>query len=434
MKRKILAVLIAAAAIAITACSEVKENALPEAAATTENVSQDETESEEKQTEESTEDIKSGSAKTDEQTSEAVSGNGEKISVKYPDTDLAKKTDEAISASKDITYTRTRATDKKSGDVVDTSIYKDKKGNIIKVITEDHGSDGLICTEYYFNSDQVVYIKQSKSDIYGTGASYTEADMTDPEAKYTKGYIEAADTILKSAKADKGKVTLYGYVGDEQGGITKNATVSLRNVAGDVTAETTTNGDGYYTFELPQTEDTYNLSYTYGDNLVSTLNDVHIIPGTPEYSLGKVYVAPAGYAVHDTDTYLLNANLKSPVSLKDGEYAVVLTSEDTAMTMKLVNTEDQSNKSGNQITFDPAKSKSGYRLFVEDGGNIGKDDMSGNMGKTNVTVTIYDKNGIKAAYREPVGRLGTLWSVCDVNNAGDIAISGIMYTDTKGWK
>ena len=86
------------------------------------------------------------------------------------------------------------------------------------------------------------------------------------------------------------------------------------------------------------------------------------------------------------------------------------------------------------MVFDPADSKSGYVLFVEDGVNIGKDDMSGNMGKSSATVTIFDKDGIKAAYLAPVGRLGSLWRVCDIADTGDIAISGILYTDTKGWK
>ena len=58
---------------------------------------------------------------------------------------------------------------------------------------------------------------------------------------------------------------------------------------------------------------------------------------------------------------------------------------------------------------------------------------TGNIGRTYMTVTIYDKDGIVAAYREPSGRLGTLWKVCTIDNSGDIAISGIMYTDSKGW-
>ena len=66
--------------------------------------------------------------------------------------------------------------------------------------------------------------------------------------------------------------------------------------------------------------------------------------------------------------------------------------------------------------------------------NIGKDDMAGAMGRFYTRVTVYDKNGIKAAFIVPIGRLGTLWRVCDIDPDGDIAMSGIMYTDTKGWK
>ena len=213
----------------------------------------------------------------------------------------------------------------------------------------------------------------------------------------------------------------------------ENVTVQLRNIAGDVSLETVTDGDGYYTFKLPQIDETYNLTYTYGTYMVSSLNDVHIIPGTPEYSLGKVYVAPEGHAVHDTDVYLLNANSEPPVKLKNGEFVIVLNSEYPDVSMRLVSKKDQKYEAGNLIQFRAAASRPGYVLYVEDTANLSKDDMSGSMGRSNINVTIYDKNGIKAAFLVPAGRLGTLWRVCDINDDGDITVSGLMYTDSGGW-
>lgn len=355
----------------------------------------------------------------------------------YPDKEYADKVDSNLIMSSADNYTRTRSNDAKSGDIVDMSIYKED-GRIVKIVTEDYGSEGLVVSELYYNSDNVAYMKQHKTDIYGINSSYTEADFSSKDADYTMEVLGKADETLVQAKKDKGMTLLYGYAGDEQGGVLENVTVKLRNVAGDVNKETVTDGDGYYTFELPQTDDTYNLTYSYGTWADSSLNDIHIVPGTPEYSLGRVYVAPAGQAVHDTDVYLLNPNTKSPVKLKDGEYlaeigpASLYKTASLKMALSVVNKDDQSRETGT-VKFNPSKSKSGYAIFVEDVSNLGEDDMAGLMGRSYLTVTIYDKDGIVAAYPVPAGRLGTIWKVCDISNNGDISISGIMYTDSKGW-
>ena len=412
--KKYRAAIIIAAAITLAACgTETTEADLPKVS-------------------EETSEVKSEEPSKTEAASEKKQSDKADTATIYPNRDYAEDIDEKLAASSADNYVRTRGSDSGSGDIVDTSIFK-IKGDIVKIITEDYGSDGLITSEYYYNNGKVAFMKQHKTDIYGINTTYTEADLSDIEADYTTGVLEQADNTLTEAKKNTGKTLLYGYAGDEQGGVLANVNVRLRNLAGDVNMETVTDGDGYYTFELPQTDETYNLTYTYGSYLVSSLNDVHIVPGTPEYSLGRVYVAPEGHAVHDTDVYLLNANAKPPVKLKDGEYAVVLTSDVPDISMKLVSRDDQSYETGNQIKIDPSKSKAGYVLFVEDDANLSKDDMSGNMGRSNINVTIFDKDGIVAAYLVPVGRLGTIWRVCDINSAGDISVSGIMYTDASGW-
>ena len=350
----------------------------------------------------------------------------------YPDLAYADETDEKIAISSTDNYIKTRENDNKSGDIVDASIYKDNNG-IVKIITEDYGSEGRIVSEYYYNGDNVAYMKQYKTDIYGIGSSFEEADLEDIDADYTDEVLENADEALKKAKKNTGQTLLYGYVGDEQGGILKNVSVKLRNVAGDYTDEAVTDDDGYYDFNIPQKDDTYNLTFTYDNCIPSTENDVHITPGTPEYSLGRVYVAPEGNGVHDTDIYLMNVNSKSPVNLKDGEYAAELSSDNASMILRLVDLDDQSCETGGQIKINYSKSKKGYALFVEDGEYLSKDDMAGSIGRTYMTVTIFDKNGIVAAFREPSGRLGTLWKVCTIDDNGDIDISGLMYTDSKGW-
>lgn len=351
--------------------------------------------------------------------------------VAYPDKKYAEETDSKLSSSSVSTF-RTRTDDPDSGDIVDTTVYK-IDGKIVKIVKEDYGSDGRIVDEYYYNGDSVAYMRQYKTDIYGIYSTYSEANLGDKEADYTSGLFAEAKTVLNDEKSDKGNVVLYGYAGDEQGGVLANVTVNIRDVAGKRNYETTTDGDGYYSFELPQTDETYNVTYTYDGCAVTSLNDVHIVPGTPEYSLGRIFVAPAGQGVHDTDVYLLNANEKSPVKLKAGEYLAVITSDDPSMTLRLVDKEKQKSETGNSIKFDPSKCEAGYALFAEDTANISKDDMSGAMGRTYMRVTIYNESGIKAAYVVPAGRLGTLWKVCDAAGNGDLAISGIMYTDTKDW-
>lgn len=418
--------------IMLTACGISGADFSEPATGNTEEISEANAEEEEA----SIEGVAEKSEDTGESVSEDISGDkaedADKDKVSYPDSDYAEEIDEKLGSSSAGNYTKTRETDNKSGDVIDTSVYKDKNA-IVKIVTEDYGSEGRIVSEIYYSGDKTAFIRQYKTDIYGINSSYKEADLSDTDGEYSKEVMEQAESVLKDARGNKGMTFLYGYVGDEQGGVLKNVTVNIRNVDGSYSSEAVTDGDGYYSFNVPQKDDTYNLTYTYDTWAVSSLNDVHIVPGTPEYSLGRVYVAPAGNGIHETDVYLLNANSRSPVSIKKGEYVAVLTSDDPAMSMRLVDTEKQDSRTGREIKFDPSKSKNGFALFVEDGNHLSNDDMAGNIGRTYMTVTIYDKDGIVAAYREPSGRLGTLWKVCTVDNAGDIAISGIMYTDSKGW-
>lgn len=420
MNKKYIAAMAVVSALMMSACGDkATEIPLPKTVSGEETVSESEVKEQQKDNAEEKKDVPDDSTSEDAADSRSV----------YPDSDYAESIDDRLD---ELTYTRTRGADDKSGDTVDTSIYKDGS-KIVKIMQEDHGSDGRIVGEYYYNGDDVAYMSQYRTDVYGIRSEYKVADVSDPEDNYTKALMDTAKKALKDAASDDGRVLLYGYVGDEQGGMIKNVTVNLRNVAGTFNDETTTDGDGYYTFRLPQTEDTYNMTYTYGPDAVSSLNDVHVVPGTPEYSLGKVYVAPVGKGIHDTDTYLLNANAKSPVELKDGEYAVELRTEASGMVLRLVDTDDQSSQMSPVMTFDPSKSETGYVLFVEDGSKLGIDDMSDNMGRSYVNVTIFDKDGIVAAYLVPAGRMGSLWRVCDIDPEGEIAISGLMYTDTKGW-
>ncbi len=368
----------------------------------------------------------------DSQSEEKSVSSDSKEKIIYPDRSYADESDDKLALSSADNFFRSRTTDEKSGDIVDMSVYFGDE-RIIKIVTEDYGSEGRLESEYYYKGDDVAYIRQKKTDVFGTVSLPSDVDLEDTESDYVSEVIDDAQKAIKEAGKQKAMTLLYGYVGDEQGGVLKNVQVKLRNVAGDYNDETMTDGDGYYSFMVPQEDDTYNLSYFYDNCAVSTLNDVHIIQGIPEYSLGREYVAPEGQGVHDTDVYLMNVKAKSPVKLKDNEYAAVLTSDSNIMTMVLVNTDDQDLEKGTQVKFDPSKTENGYALFVEDSEYISKEDMAGTIGRTYMTVTIYNNKGIVAAYREPSGRLGTLWKVCTVNHDGEISISGLMYTDSKGW-
>lgn len=422
--RKYNTLIIAAVTVAMTmvsGCGAGVEAQLPEAmteAAVSEKAGSP--------TEAAEDDKKESSGTGDEAEAATVSAS------EYPDKKYADAEDEAIAGGAGVDLFRTRAADPESGDIVDMTVYR-IGDDIVKVMTEDYGSDGRIVSEYYYDGDTVAYMKQHKTDLYGINSSYKEADLDDIEADYTKEVLAQAEKALSDAGNDKGMALLYGYVGDEQGGVLANVTVKIRDVAGTKKYETVTDGDGYYSFELPQKEETYNLTYIYGSYAVSSLNDVHIVPGTPEYSLGRVYVAPEGQGVHETDVYLLNANAKSPVSLKSGEYVAVITSDDPVMSLRVVGKDKQDSETGAQIKMDPSKNSEGCAVFVEDTVNISKDDMAGAMGRTYLRVTIYGEDGIVAAYPVPAGRLGTLWKVCDIDSEGNISISGMMYTDTKDW-
>ncbi len=418
------------AGLVLTACGDsLSSSDLPAAAGYTSGKT-DGTEESEESTEAVTEEKEEKTETVSENTTEEVKAEEtKKTAGAFPDKAYADDIDDELSK---YTCIKVRSTDKTSGDIVDTSIYKDKDA-IVKVSTADHGSEGLIVSDYYVSDGKVVYMKQLKTDIYGIFSTLKEANLEDKEADYTKEVMGKAEEAVKNAKSAKADTLLYGYVGDEQGGVLKNVTVKLRNTDGKYTDQTVTDADGYFTLTVPQKEDTYFITYEYEGCVPTTLNDVHIVPGIPEYSLGRAFVAPAGEGVHETDVYLLNPNAKSPVELKDGEYAAVITSDDPNLKLKLVDLDKQGSETGTKIKFDPSKSKNGYALFVEDTGYIGKEDMAGNIGRTYSTVTIYDKDGIKAAYREPSGRLGTLWKVCTIANDGDTEISGIMYTDSNGW-
>ncbi|MBO6147022.1 MAG: hypothetical protein J6O70_05550, partial [Lachnospiraceae bacterium] len=138
MKIKAFAAMLIAAAITATACGEVKETALPDAAEAAASEADEAAASETPDDNEpkAAADDKDTPVKEDEVTDKDTPST-------YPDEKYAEETDKAL-ASTD--YTRTRAADKGSGDIVDTSVYKDADGNIVKVVTDDYGSDGLIST------------------------------------------------------------------------------------------------------------------------------------------------------------------------------------------------------------------------------------------------------------------------------------------------
>ena len=141
----------------------------------------------------------------------------EDVKSEYPDEAYAEKINKTILTPSAFELAKTRGTDPESGDITDTSVYK-IKGSIVKLVTDEYGSDGEIVTEYYYDNDNIALMKQHKTDIYGLNTSYEEADLTDIEADYTREMLKQGEKALTEAKENRGDVLLYGYVGDEQGG------------------------------------------------------------------------------------------------------------------------------------------------------------------------------------------------------------------------
>ena len=162
----------------------------------------------------------------DSQSEEKSVSSDSKEKIIYPDRSYADESDDKLALSSADNFFRSRTTDEKSGDIVDMSVYFGDE-RIIKIVTEDYGSEGRLESEYYYKGDDVAYIRQKKTDVFGTVSLPSDVDLEDTESDYVSEVIDDAQKAIKEAGKQKAMTLLYGYVGDEQGGVLKNVQVKF---------------------------------------------------------------------------------------------------------------------------------------------------------------------------------------------------------------
>lgn len=336
--------------------------------------------------------------------------------------------EKALSA--DDRLTRTRITRKDDGGIMDVDVYRSKTTySIDKIVTTEYGSSGRMVSGWYFKDQNVIYEYQYTDDLYGTEQHKKEVSLDTETASSLMDYGYITYDAMKQVP---GYARVYGYVGDEYGGILKNVSVTIKSAANSYVAQTETNGDGLYEFYVPINEaDYYNISFTYGDFVPDSLDDLNITPGTTEYSCGEMYMASKGQNKHETDIYLMNINKKAPDSLKDGEYEAVLTYDNAKAQLKPYSMNLSSGKTSSDDTVKiKVSGKDDFKYYVTDSKNGKANNMAYDMSKCDATVTVYDSKGIAASYLAPAAHAGVVWEVFAIRNGKIIPVNNY-YTDTS---
>ncbi len=342
----------------------------------------------------------------------------------YSPSDDYKEIDEALDSYR---LTRVAASARDSGAPLTVDLYRDNKYNIInKIVLTEYGSDGRIITGWYFKDRDIIYEYRIGTDLYGAGQA--EKDYPLNEKRETEllneGYL-----IYDTLKQVPGYARIYGYAGDEYGGTLANVYATIRSEAHAYEEQIQTNGDGYYEFYVPvNTEDYYNITFTYGDWQNGSINDISIVPGTTEYSCGEIFLAPPGQNVHDTDMYLMNINKKPSADLKEGEYEVVLEYNAFKASLKPLglNREDGTLKTGFSLVINADEAEN-YKYYVIDSRNARTNNMSYDMSTCEAHVTVYDRNGIVASYLAPAAHAGVAWEVFEIREGRILPINNYFY-------
>ncbi|MBO6113137.1 MAG: carboxypeptidase regulatory-like domain-containing protein [Lachnospiraceae bacterium] len=326
--------------------------------------------------------------------------------------------------------TRVNALNSENGATIIVDVYRNRSdGKIGKLISTEYGSLGRVVSGWYLKDDEIIYEYRYNDDLYGTNQhreDYSLSEKDDEEKVRDEGLL-----TLEAVRDVPGYARVYGYVGDEYGGVLKNVYATIKSAANSFEQETQTNGDGYYEFYVPvNTEDYYNISFTYGDFVPDSANDIRISEGVTEYSCGIMYMAAKGQNKHDTDVYFMNINKKALDNLKDGEYEAVLEYDGSAalLTPYFMSMGDGKSEKKETLKFKPDKDGD-WKYYVKDEKNYGSNNMAYDMSKCGASVTIYDKNGIVECFNAPAVHAGVLWEVFEVKN-GRILPVGNYYFDT----
>ncbi len=381
--------------------------------------------------------------------------------------EVVEKTDKELNSLHEKRIAATR--EDRSGTIMDCVVYSGNYfSDIKKIVTTEFGSSGREITEYYYDNNALVYVYQYVDDIYGTTLN---ADKTLPGIKavfkndamsvlynydsdkkknisysakdykkydklvqgeydnYEKVLLNKGYTVFNSLRCVPAAAKVTGYVSDEQGGVLANATCKIVTAGYDHTMEVVTNGDGYFEVNLPANlRDWYNITCTYGDFEASEVDDIAITPMTTQYSAGVIYMAPKGENVHDRARYLMNVISKPSSKLGDNEYEIVLTYDKTKADLSAygMNLKDKSLKKGEDIKI-KVDNDGAYKCFVVDNKNGSNgNNNSIEMSLSDALLTVYDKDGIVAAYPVPVNKPGVVWEVCEIKD-GRVVIANNYY-------
>ncbi|MBR4175664.1 MAG: carboxypeptidase regulatory-like domain-containing protein [Lachnospiraceae bacterium] len=362
----------------------------------------------------------------------------------------------------------------RGGSFIDISAYTDPSTLMIdKIVTCEYCADAREMSEFYFKDGRLVYAYTYTDGLYGTeykdgtlpgkkctfkdnvmtGCIIDDKDVGNKKVAYeardydnmdefTKAsYDEVEQDILKRAYITynyiakvPGFAYLYGYVGDEQGGVLSNVHMKISSKAHEYEREFVTNGDGFFEMIVPiNEEDDYGIVCEYGDYVPSTVDDIRIRPGTVDYPIGVIYMAPAGQNIHDANTYLLNANYSSPKKLSEGEYCVTLSWEDKNADLTCVgmNLKKQKRDQDKMMVVKPGKDGQ-FKYFVIDKRGINSGNpMTYELSSSKAVVKVYDKDGLVASYQAPVGRAGTVWEVFEITDGKIMPLSNLMIETEK---
>ncbi len=362
----------------------------------------------------------------------------------------------------------------KAGSTIDISAFTDPSTLMIdKIVTCEYCANAREMSEYYFEDGRLVYVYAYKDALYGTeykdgslpGKKCTfkdnvmtgcviddedvgnkkvtyEADQYDGMDEFTRSsYDELEHEMLKKAYITynyiskvPGFARLYGYVGDEFGGVLSNVHMKISSKAHEYEREFVTNGDGFFEMIVPiNQEDDYGIVCEYGDYVPSTVDDIRIVPGTLDYPIGVIYMAPAGQGVHDANTYLLNANYSSPKKLSEGEYCVTFSYADEKADLCCVGMDLKKKKRDQDKMMVIKPDKEGqFKYFVVDRRGIDSGNpMTYELSSSEAVVKVYDKDGLVASYQAPVGNAGTVWEVFEVRNGRILPLNNLMIESEK---
>ncbi|SFK52062.1 hypothetical protein SAMN05216390_101444 [Lachnospiraceae bacterium KH1T2] len=374
-------------------------------------------------------------------------------SEKYDAAAAAVRIDAAISgySMKRVKTTRADA----DGAVMDFYVWTDTStNNIAKIVSIEYGSSGRDVKEFYYDNAALRYVYEYTDNIYGTaykadysakgkkctfkddamvrcentenGVTYNASDYINLDASTKTEYDDLEKELVNRAyinyvmlAAQPGIAKISGYAAHEDGGTLKNVHVTITSVAHSYTTEAVTNDDGFYEAYVPvNTDDWYNIKYTYGDYPSKEIDDISIRPGTVEYCPGTVYMTPEGEeSVHKNPVYLLDVSSKAPSNLAADEFEIVTTYENNgeSVTPVLYDLKKGEKENKNDVVV-KISSDTEFKYFLTDAVNAKNGTFNSNaMSLTGACVKIYNKDGIVASFQIPANSLGAVWEVFEID-------------------